>query len=79
MTTEKRKPSASQLEGEGSYTATRRYNANLRRAVAKGDSEKLGEEARKALEGPEGSELRKAEKEAKRGRPLPRRRPSQGA
>lgn len=65
--------SSNKLEGEGSYTATRRYNAHLRQAVAKGDSEKLAEAARRALEGPEGPELKRAEREAKRGRSLPRK------
>lgn len=78
MKHDKRKEGSSQLEGEGSYTATRRYNADLRRAVAKGDTEKLADEARKALEGPEGAELKRAEAAAKRGRPV-RRRPGQGA
>lgn len=54
------------VEGEGSYTATRRYNEGLRKSVEKGDSEDLGEEARRALEGDEGDELRRAEDEAKK-------------
>jgi len=58
----------SRVEGEGSYTATRSYNRNLMRAVADGAGIKLGaERARKAVEGPEGAELRAAEKRGKAG------------
>ncbi len=53
--------------GEGNYDATRRYNAGVEKSVKKGDAEELAEEAKKALEGPEGEELRKAEKEGKQG------------
>lgn len=55
------------LEGEGSYSATHRYDAGVARSVAKGDTEKLAEEAAKALDGPEGAELRQAEQSAKHG------------
>jgi len=52
--------------GEGSYEGTRRYNEGLKRSIEKGDSEALAEQAKRALEGPEGDELRRAEEEAKR-------------
>ena len=55
------------LEGEGSYSATRRYNAGVRDHVRSADVAQLGKKAAKALEGPEGAELEKAEKLAKRG------------
>jgi hypothetical protein len=56
------------VEGEGSYTATRDYNKNLRRAVADGKGIARGAElARKAVEGPEGAELRAAEQKGKAG------------
>jgi hypothetical protein len=58
---------APELEGEGSYTATRRYDEGLQRSVAKGDAERLGEEAARALDGPEGADLRKAAEAAKHG------------
>ncbi len=61
------------LEGEGSYSATRGYNAGLRRALAKGNTEELAEKARRALDGPEGPELKRAESIAKKGRPATRR------
>jgi hypothetical protein len=55
------------VEGEGSYEGTRRYDDGATRAAARGDTEKLGEEARKALEGPGGDALRRAEKAARQG------------
>jgi hypothetical protein len=60
--------SARRLEGEGSYSATRSYNKNAARAVAdKGSIERGAQAARKAVEGPEGMELREAEKRGKAG------------
>ena len=58
------------VEGEGSYTATHNYNDGLRESVKKGDADKLGHDAEKALEGPEGDELRNAEKAGKLGKSL---------
>jgi hypothetical protein len=55
------------LEGEGSYSAARRYDEGVQRSVEKGDAEKLGKEAARALDSSEGKELRKAEKAAKHG------------
>jgi hypothetical protein len=55
------------LEGEGSYTAARRYDEGVERSVVKGDTEKLAKQAARALDGPEGAELREAEQDAKRG------------
>jgi hypothetical protein len=61
-------PDADQaMEGEGSYTATRRYDEGVAKSVAAGDTEKLAKEAAQALDGPEGTELRKAEQAAKQG------------
>ena len=62
--TEKAKKS---LEGEGSYSATRRYNSGLAAHVQSADVAGLGKKAAKALDGAEGSELRQAEKQGKRG------------
>ena len=64
----KDKPTAS-VEGEGSYTATRRYNANLTKAMKAGRTIELAEAAKKALEGPEGASLREAERVGKEGHP----------
>ena len=67
-TTAKARAKPQALEGEGSYTASRNYNRNLGRAVAnKRGIERGADQARKALEGSEGPELRAAEKRAKNG------------
>jgi hypothetical protein len=58
------------VEGEGSYTATHNYDEGVRESVKKGNSEKLGQEAKKALDGAEGEELRNAEKAGKQGKSL---------
>jgi len=58
---------ASELEGEGSDSAARRYDEGVERSVAKGDTERLAEEAARALDGPVGTELQKAEQAVKRG------------
>jgi hypothetical protein len=55
------------MEGEGSRTGTHAYNDDLAKSVKAGKSSELGEEARKALEGPEGDALREAERAAKAG------------
>jgi len=55
------------LEGEGSYSATRKYNKHLGDAIESGDLEAGADAARRALEGPEGKELERAEQEAKQG------------
>ena len=53
--------------GEGNYEATRRYNEGLEKSVQKGNAEELAEEAKKALQGPEGNELREADALGKQG------------
>lgn len=62
------KPSG--VEGEGSYTATHRYNERLKKQLESQDVEPLAEEARQALEGDEREELEEAERLAKQGRSL---------
>ena len=54
------------VEGEGSYTATRRYNEGLQEHLANHDVEAEAEEAREALEGEEREELEAAEEQGKR-------------
>jgi hypothetical protein len=62
-TTESR-PSA--MEGEGSRTGARRYDAHAHRFARDGEKvEELGEEAGAALDGPEGDDLRAAEDEGR--------------
>ncbi len=54
------------VEGEGSYTATRRYNEGVREHLQTHDVEAEAEEAREALEGEEREELEAAEEQGKR-------------
>lgn len=60
-------PKTNDVQGEGNYDATRRYNEGLGKSVKKGDSDELAEKAKQALEGPEGDELREAEEIGKQG------------
>lgn len=57
------------VQGEGNYDATRRYDDGVKKSVEKGNTEELAEKAKKALEGPEGDELRKADEIGKAGEP----------
>jgi hypothetical protein len=67
MTDPVSKPSTQPLEGEGSSSATRRYNRHLGEAIAEGDLEAAADAARHAVEGPEGEELLRAAEQAKQG------------
>ena len=58
-------PKSNGVQGEGNYDATHRYNEGLKKSVEKGDADELAEKAKKALEGPEGEELRKADEAGK--------------
>ena len=51
------------IEGEGSYTATHNYDEKLEKFVhdKKAEIPKMAEDAEKAIEGPEGDALRRAE------------------
>jgi len=66
MTTKHEGPK-NKVEGEGSYTATRRFDKAQEKFVHDKKSEipGMGKDAEKALDGPEGEELRKAEDIAK--------------
>ena len=56
--------------GEGNYDASRRYREGLAQSEKKGNAEQLAEQAKKALEGPEGDALRAAEEKGKQaGKP----------
>lgn len=61
------KPAEAEMEGEGSYSAARRYREALERSLKQGNVTALAEEAADALDGPEGRELRRAEKAARHG------------
>jgi len=52
-------------EGEGNKTAARRYDDATEKFVESGKVDEAAREAKKAIDGPEGEELRRAEKEAK--------------
>ncbi len=60
------------LQGEGNYDATKKYDNGLTDYLKKGTSDEAAEKARRAIDGPEGEELRLAEQEAKKG-PMPKR------
>jgi hypothetical protein len=62
---------SSQVEGEGSYEATHRYNAGLEKSVAEGRASELAKAANQALDGPEAGALRAAEAAAKAGHVMP--------
>lgn len=64
---ERRDTNPDEVEGEGSYQATHRYNEAVSRHAKEGDTERLAKEAAEALDGPEGEDLRRAEEEAKKG------------
>ena len=56
-------------EGEGSYTAGRNYDEAVQHHAAEADVDAEAEAAREAVDGPEGDDLRRAEKVGKRGEP----------
>jgi hypothetical protein len=55
-------------EGEGSRTAARRYGRALEQTVKSGTVPAKARAAARALDGPEGKELRRAEAQAKKGK-----------
>ena len=58
--------------GEGNYDASRRYQEGLEKSVEKNDSAELAEKAKRALEGDEGKDLRRAEEQGKKAE-IPRK------
>jgi hypothetical protein len=67
------------LEGEGSYSGTRGYNAGLAKHVRSANVAALGKKAAKALDSAEGQELRRAERRGKAGpRQARRAKPARG-
>ena len=61
------KPNQGDQSGEGNYDASRRYREGLEKSVQKGNSEELGKQAKEALDGGEGADLRRADEQGKRG------------
>jgi Fe-Mn family superoxide dismutase len=55
----------SKIEGEGSYTAARAYNEGVAKSVKDGKSDAQAKAAKKALDGKDGAELKRAEAEGK--------------
>jgi hypothetical protein len=53
-------------EGEGNRTAAKQYNAEQKSFVESGKVKPAADDAAKAVDGPEGAELRKAEELGKR-------------
>jgi len=55
-------------EGEGNRTAARRYDHAVEKTVKSGIVPEKARAAARALDGPEGREIRRAEAQAKRGK-----------
>ncbi len=73
-TTETNSSKQTQVEGEGSYSATHRYQKDLAQYQEQGNPERAAQRAKQAVEGPEGEALQQAEDEAKRrGEQAPRK------
>jgi Fe-Mn family superoxide dismutase len=62
----RRSAAKSGVEGEGSYSGARQYDAGAERHARSGKSAPAAAAAKDALEGPEGGELRRAEEEGKK-------------
>ncbi|AUX48638.1 hypothetical protein SOCE26_101790 [Sorangium cellulosum] len=60
---------STEIEGEGSHSADRRYREGVERSVKGGHIEEGAEEAARALDGPEGEELREAQEATRKGKP----------
>jgi hypothetical protein len=73
-----KKQNSRKVEGEGSYTAARSYDANVRAFAAKGNVERAARGARQAVEGGQAAELRRAERIGKAGNPKRARSPKPG-
>jgi hypothetical protein len=64
--TEDTRQKSNKVEGEGSYSGTRQYDAGVEKTVKSGKVERKAKEAKQAVEGPEGEALKRAEQEGKR-------------
>ncbi len=64
-TTNAKPVDASANEGEGSKTAARNYDKATEAYVKSGKVDQAAQEAKKAVDGPEGKELREAEEKGK--------------
>lgn len=61
---DKRSSDMGGVQGEGNYAAGRKFDAEERAFVQKGDVEGKAREAEQALDGPDGEDLEKARKES---------------
>ena len=59
-------PHGDKEHGEGNYEAAHHYQEGVQRTLEDKDIERLADEAKEALEGDEGEELKAAEEEGKR-------------
>jgi hypothetical protein len=55
----------SRLEGEGSYSGTRDYNARTEKFIKQGKVDKAAKDAERAIDSPEGVQLAQAEQKGK--------------
>jgi hypothetical protein len=65
MTQDRKRPDMSGNQGEGNRGAAEAYNQGAQDLAQSGKVEDQARKARKDLEGPDGDELRRAEKEGK--------------
>jgi hypothetical protein len=56
------------IQGEGNYDAARKFDADERAFIAKGDVDRKAREAADALKGPEAEDLEKARRETGEGK-----------
>lgn len=63
MSSKPRSTDKSENEGEGNRTAARHYNKNTRDFVKSGQVDESAKQARKALDGDEAKDLKRAEKQ----------------
>ena len=61
--------SGDQIQGEGNYDASRKFQKDEAEFVKSGQVEKKAIEAKEALDGPEGEELERARVETAKGHP----------
>jgi hypothetical protein len=64
--TEDTRPKQPKVEGEGNYTAAREYDREVEKTAKSGKVERKAKAAKRAVEGSEGDQLRRAEDEGQR-------------
>ena len=66
MTEDTHRKKDPEVEGEGSYSATREYDRQVEKTVKSGKVEQKAKAAKRAVDSDEGDALRRAEDEGKR-------------